>query len=231
MCDSKKVRKRLIRSERKKTFFGFLLCHKISRNDLVKRNSAIYTIAAYRHCVWRYLMNEYTHARRMHAKRTMERTVPLFSHRNGDLSVSFPCPSRLDAVRGLDRRHTANSALISREQRYHGVVFDRFASLSSRVDDQEHLRVTSIVREIKYRLHVHRAMASIYRCMKRGKEKKKKNLNVYVSFCNNFHLSVFSFAFVTNFWNCKETLWRLVWFDDPRYIHKLYLCIVIIIYE
>ena len=44
---------------------------------------------------------------------------------------------------------------------------------------------------------------SIQRCIKRG----KGNINIYVSFCNNFHFSVFSFAFVINFWNCKETLW------------------------
>jgi hypothetical protein len=31
--------------------------------------------------------------------------------------------------------------------------------------------------------------------------------NIYVSLCNNFHLSVFSFAFVIYFWKCKDTLW------------------------
>ena len=40
-------------------------------------------------------------------------------------------------------------------------------------------------------------------------KKKKKILNIYVSFCNNFHLSVSSFAFAINFWNCKETLWTV----------------------
>ena len=34
-----------------------------------------------------------------------------------------------------------------------------------------------------------------------------KNLDIYVSFRNNFHLSVFSFAFVIKFGNYKETLW------------------------
>ena len=46
-------------------------------------------------------------------------------------------------------------------------------------------------------------MMPIQRCIKWG---KKKNWNIYVSFCNNFHLSVFSLASVINFWNCKETL-------------------------
>ena len=35
--------------------------------------------------------------------------------------------------------------------------------------------------------------------------RQEKNLNIYVSFCNNFHSSVFAFAFVINFRNCKET--------------------------
>ena len=35
----------------------------------------------------------------------------------------------------------------------------------------------------------------------------QKILNIYVLFCNNFHVSASSFAFVINFWNCKETLW------------------------
>ena len=35
----------------------------------------------------------------------------------------------------------------------------------------------------------------------------EKNLNIFVSFCHNFHVSVSSFASVINFWNCKETLW------------------------
>ena len=34
-----------------------------------------------------------------------------------------------------------------------------------------------------------------------------ENLNTHVSFCNNFHSSVFPFVFVMNSWNCKETLW------------------------
>ena len=37
--------------------------------------------------------------------------------------------------------------------------------------------------------------------------KTRENVNIYVSFCNNFHVSVLSFAVVINFWNCKETLW------------------------
>ena len=47
--------------------------------------------------------------------------------------------------------------------------------------------------------------APIQRRIKLG----RRNLNTYVSFCNNFHLSVFSFDFVINFWNCKGTLWTL----------------------
>ena len=46
------------------------------------------------------------------------------------------------------------------------------------------------------------------RCSYRGVlNEAKRNLNIYVSFCSNFHLSVSSFASVMNFWNCKETLW------------------------
>ena len=46
-------------------------------------------------------------------------------------------------------------------------------------------------------------MAPIQRCIKYGRE----NLNICVSFCDNFHLHVPSFAFVINFSNCNETLW------------------------
>ena len=35
----------------------------------------------------------------------------------------------------------------------------------------------------------------------------RENLNIHVSFCNNFHSSVFSFVSLINFLNCKETLW------------------------
>ena len=46
-----------------------------------------------------------------------------------------------------------------------------------------------------------------------GLNEARKNLNIYVTFCNNFHLSVLSFASVANFRNCTETLWTL---DFPR---------------
>jgi hypothetical protein len=38
-------------------------------------------------------------------------------------------------------------------------------------------------------------------------EMRQKETSIYVSFCNNFPLFIFSFAFVINFLNCRETLW------------------------
>ena len=53
-------------------------------------------------------------------------------------------------------------------------------------------------------------MVSTQRCVKLGKE---KNLDIHVSFFNNFHLSAHSFALVVNFSNCKETSWTpcVIW--------------------
>ena len=45
--------------------------------------------------------------------------------------------------------------------------------------------------EIEYHFDVLRAT--------NGAHKLDKNLDIYVSFCNNFHVSVFSVAFVINF--------------------------------
>ena len=73
-------------------------------------------------------------------------------------------------------------------------------SIKGGVDDQQHPRKTS-----SYRLDVlcatNRARIEVH------ENEAKQNLNICVSFCNNFHLPVFSFAFVINFWNRKETLW------------------------
>ena len=74
--------------------------------------------------------------------------------------------------------------------------------LIKEVDDQEH---RSCKKSSNVLMCFVQLMVPLYRCIKWG----KKNLNIYVSFYNNFHLSVFSFAFVINFRNCKETLGTL----------------------
>ena len=77
-------------------------------------------------------------------------------------------------------------------------------SIKGGADDQEHLRKIDRVRN-----RVPSWCASCNQwCPYRGVlNDAETNLNIYVSFLNNFHLSVFSLAFVINFWNCKETLW------------------------
>ena len=67
---------------------------------------------------------------------------------------------------------------------------ERQCSIKKGVDDQEHPRKPSSI-------------------VLRTTNEAEENLNTYVSFCNNFHLSVSSFAFLINFRNCKETLWTL----------------------
>ena len=45
------------------------------------------------------------------------------------------------------------------------------------------------------------------------------NINVHVSFCNNLHWSVSSFASVINFRNCKETLWTTCTLYTYSFVH------------
>ena len=99
----------------------------------------------------------------------------------------------------LERRHSA----------YHGLLkpirICRFGETSELSMEEIHRHVHQFVHGT--RNFWRQGQCSIKRGVDDQKHLTKKNLNIYVRFCNNFHLSVFSFACVINFWNRKETLW------------------------